>query len=328
MEIQQLRHFIAAVKYGNIGRAAVELGISQSGISRSIRNLETLLGVPLLVRSAHGVEPTRYGDALLPRAHRILNEEQHAVEELSRIGHATSGLLRIGVMTNYTNNLVPNIVFDLLREHPQLDAVMVSDEFGTLVDRLRAGQVDLLFGLLNSAVQFDEFRLSRLYTSQSDVVCPATHPLAAKAQPTIEELSQASWVMPASPGFQQTFESFFQVRGHRPPRQVLISNSAALLAQGLYGLNALTVMTREQSQAEVAAGNLTRLVCETPGGRVVAGILYRANTVVSPAMRQLMTMARLRTAQMRETAAAPAGEDLPRRDTGSTQERVETGQQA
>lgn len=302
MEIQQLRHFIAAVRYGNIGRAAGELGISQSGISRSIRNLETLLGVTLLVRSAHGVEPTSYGAALLPRAQRILNEEQHAVEELSRIGHDKSGLLRIGVMTNYTNNLVPNIVFDLLREHPQLDSVMVCDEFVTLVDRLRTGQIDVLFGLLSSAVQFEEFRLSRLYTSQSDVVCPATHPLAAKAQPTVEDLSEALWVMPSSTGFQQIFRSFFQVRGHQPPRQVLISNSAALLAQGLYGLNALTVMTREQSQAEVATGRLARLACETPGGRVVAGILYRANTVVSPALRQLITMARLRTAQMRGAA--------------------------
>ena len=323
MEIQQLRHFIAAVRYGNIGRAAAELGISQSGISRSIRNLETVLGVALLVRSAHGVEPTSYGSALLPRAERILNEEQHAVEELSRIGHEKSGLLRIGVMTSYTNNLVPNIVFDLLREHPQLDAVLVSDEFGTLVDRLRVGQIDVLFGLLNSAVHFEEFRLRRLYTSQSDVVCPATHPLAAKVRPTIEDLSRASWVMPASVGFQQTFESFFQVRGQRPPRRVLISNSAPLLAQGLYSLNALTVMTREQSMAEVTAGQLVRLDCETPGGRIVAGILYRANTVVSPALRQLINMARLRTAPMRE--ALPPGEDgLELNEASAAQTAAET----
>ena len=59
--------------------------------------------------------------------------------------------------------------------------------------------------------------------------------------------------------------------------------------------------------AEVTAGQLVRLDCETPGGRIVAGILYRANTVVSPALRQLINMARLRTAPMRE--ASPAGED-------------------
>lgn len=300
MEIQQLRHFIAAVKYGNIGKAAIELGISQSGISRSIRNLEGLLGVPLLIRGAHGVEPTGYGDALIPRAQMILNEEQHAIEELRRLGQEKEGLLRIGIMTNFVNNLVPEITFELLQVEPKLDVVITTDVLAPLVERLRTGQLDLLFGLIGFTVGLEEFVVRRLYTSRSDVVCPAGHPLATKQHITIEDLATAVWVMPNSAGFQEAFQAFFHTRGQYRPRQVVLTSSPGILRQALYALNSLTVMTREQSEADVRAGLMVRLPGEAPGGKIMAGILYRPNVVVTPAMRELITLAHRRTAAMRD----------------------------
>ena len=68
MEIQQLRHLIAAVENRNLLKAADKAYISQSGLSRSLKSLEHRLGVPLLVRGPKGVEPTMYGLAVIRRA--------------------------------------------------------------------------------------------------------------------------------------------------------------------------------------------------------------------------------------------------------------------
>jgi LysR family transcriptional regulator, regulator of abg operon len=57
MEVQQLRHLIAAIETGNLLRAADKSCISQSGLSRSIKTLETTLGVPLLIRGPKGSSP-------------------------------------------------------------------------------------------------------------------------------------------------------------------------------------------------------------------------------------------------------------------------------
>ena len=59
MEMQQLRYFLAAVKHGNIGRAAKELNITQPALSRSIKNLETDLGAQLLERGPQGRKANR-----------------------------------------------------------------------------------------------------------------------------------------------------------------------------------------------------------------------------------------------------------------------------
>ena len=85
MEVQQLRHLLAAVRYGNLLKAAEEIHISQSGLSRSIKSLETRLGVPLLIRKSKGVEPTVFGLSVINRAKVIINEVARAVEEIKAI---------------------------------------------------------------------------------------------------------------------------------------------------------------------------------------------------------------------------------------------------
>jgi LysR family transcriptional regulator of abg operon len=91
LEVQQLRHLLAAVNYGSFVKAADACHISQSGISRSITNLEQRLGVPLLVRSGAGVAPTVYGLSVLHRANLILNEVERSVQEVRAIEEGRTG---------------------------------------------------------------------------------------------------------------------------------------------------------------------------------------------------------------------------------------------
>jgi DNA-binding transcriptional LysR family regulator len=64
METRQLLHFLAAVKHGSFHKAAEALNVSQPALTKSIRRLETTLGLTLFERHARGISPTPYGDAL------------------------------------------------------------------------------------------------------------------------------------------------------------------------------------------------------------------------------------------------------------------------
>ena len=90
MEIQQLRHLIAAIENRNLLKAADKAYISQSGLSRSLKSLEHRLGVPLLIRGPKGVEPTIYGLTVIRRAKVILNEVARSIEEVRAIEMAIS----------------------------------------------------------------------------------------------------------------------------------------------------------------------------------------------------------------------------------------------
>lgn len=94
--IRMLRHFIAASQTGNIHRAAKTQSLTQSAITKSIKQLEEGLGVPLFDRSSTGVSLTSYGHALYARAKRVEAECELIEKELSEMASGHAGRLTIG----------------------------------------------------------------------------------------------------------------------------------------------------------------------------------------------------------------------------------------
>ena len=96
LELRQLRYFVAVAEELHFGRAAERLHISQSPLSRAIRELERELGVVLFVRTTRRVELTPAGIALLERARRALVEVDLAIDETRRAAEAGPGVVTIG----------------------------------------------------------------------------------------------------------------------------------------------------------------------------------------------------------------------------------------
>src|SRR5258708_1155111 len=81
MRLRQIRDFLAVVESGSIRAAARKLGVSQPGITKSVRRLEAELHVQLMWRTPHGVVPTPSGRAFLARAQVAQSELRKAEEE-------------------------------------------------------------------------------------------------------------------------------------------------------------------------------------------------------------------------------------------------------
>ena len=96
IELRQLRYFVAVAEELHFGRAAERLHMSQSPLSRAIRELERELGVVLFVRTTRRVELTPAGSLLLERARRALAEIDGAVADVRRLTRSDDGVLRLG----------------------------------------------------------------------------------------------------------------------------------------------------------------------------------------------------------------------------------------
>jgi DNA-binding transcriptional LysR family regulator len=96
VELRKLRYFVAVGEELHFGRAAERLHMSQSPLSRAIRELERELGVVLFVRTTRRVELTPAGSALLVRARRALAEIDLAVDEARGAGESEHGVVGIG----------------------------------------------------------------------------------------------------------------------------------------------------------------------------------------------------------------------------------------
>src|SRR5882757_4191885 len=96
MRLHDLHVFSTVVQRGSMAKAAQQLGVSQPAVSEVIADLEHALGVRLLDRHPQGVEPTRYGDALIKRSTAVFDELKQSVRDIEFLADPTSGEVKLG----------------------------------------------------------------------------------------------------------------------------------------------------------------------------------------------------------------------------------------
>ena len=292
MEIQQLRHLIAAVQYGNLLKAAEECHISQSGLSRSIMSLETRLGVPLLIRRSKGVEPTVFGLSLLRRAHVIISEAAHSVREIRAIEQAQIGEVTLGITPNYAHYIIPTVLAELTAARPAIRVTVITAAYLVLVEKLKMGDIDFAFGFLGAVEQTPDVHVEELIESHSRVIARAGHPLLTHESVGVADLATTRWAMLNGEGFQRNFLNFFYVRGQVIPGQPMKTDSIALLKRVVMAGDLLTILPVEVIRDEISDGTLTTLLCETPAEFARVGFLFRVEGLVTPQMQLLIDLIR------------------------------------
>jgi DNA-binding transcriptional LysR family regulator len=128
MELRQLRHFVAVVDSANLSRAAERVAISQPALTRSIKNLEDLLGVELLERQPRGVVPTEAGLALYHHAQIVLNACLRLTREVRELERGTSGTVYVGVGSLYATHITSRVAENLSESQPRL-ALVINEAF-------------------------------------------------------------------------------------------------------------------------------------------------------------------------------------------------------
>jgi DNA-binding transcriptional LysR family regulator len=126
VEMRELRYFVAVAEELHFGRAAERLHMSQSPLSRAIRELERELGLVLFVRTTRRVELTPAGSALLERARRALAEIDAAVDDARRAAEPDRGIVGVGY-TPFTRLQATRIAGELERERPELQLRLEED---------------------------------------------------------------------------------------------------------------------------------------------------------------------------------------------------------
>lgn len=146
MDCKWLEDFLALCQYGNYSLAAEERHITQPALSRRIKALEEVLGVPLFDRTTTPVTLTRYGERFEPYVRQVLSTLSEAQHELSSMIPATDNTLVIVSLHTLSVNIVPDMINYLRQNEPQLNFTVnasiqgIDNHFSALTDR----QIDLL----------------------------------------------------------------------------------------------------------------------------------------------------------------------------------------
>ena len=178
MNLEQLRGFVEVARLGHFTRASEHLHLAQPSLSRQISTLERELGAELFHRARGHIGLTAAGEALLPRAQRMLAESDAIREEMAELAGLRRGRVRLGAPPTLCISLVAEAISTFHAAHPGVDLHLTESGSRLLVDQLAVGAVDIALITESEGPPPSGFSLTRmpLLTEELVVVSAASEP--------------------------------------------------------------------------------------------------------------------------------------------------------
>lgn len=192
--IRHLWLFLAVAEEEHFGRAAEKLGMSQPPLTEQIKQLEHALKVQLFERSRRGTQLTPIGRAILPAVQqfaRQLQQLETAVDE-AIAGH--SGTLTFGAITLAMLEVLPPLIDEIKRRHPEITIRVREIDSVEAVPLLQAGEIDFAFARLEGRLGANIRSEVLLHTPLAAAV-PKSHRLSGEAQISLMDLADEAFVM-------------------------------------------------------------------------------------------------------------------------------------
>ena len=196
LELYQLRTFVAVAEEAHLTRAAEKLFISQPAVSAHIKALEEELGVALFTRSPRGMQLTREGQALRPRAEAALKSVGDFLIQARTLRENLSGELKIALNTDPDLLRVRRLMDALRAAHPKLQVHLPQSSSNIIIEDVRAGRLDGGFAFVSAPAGENlppELSGLHLATTSLHVVAPAAWAERLNAC-SWSDLAQESWV--------------------------------------------------------------------------------------------------------------------------------------
>jgi DNA-binding transcriptional LysR family regulator len=257
METKQLAAFCAVVERKSFSQAAERLGVTQPAVSLQIRALEERLGQRLLDRSGRRVEPTEAGRRLYRNAQRMLNLEENMLADVAAADEGKlAGTLKIGASTGPGAHLVPILLCEFQRAHPNLRVALSISDTQAVIEQVAARELEL--GVVGALRRHRSLEFEPLARDEVVLAVPPGHQ-AAGGSVTLEELQlETLIVMQEGAGVRQVVEEELRraglpLRGLRPQLELGLQESVKSAVAAGYGV---AFISRTAIEGELAAGTL------------------------------------------------------------------------
>ncbi len=260
-DLPDITAFLAVAREGSFTKAAAMLGVSQSALSQTVRNLEARLGLRLLRRTTRSVSPTEAGERLIQSVGPKLDEVEAELAALSALRDKPSGTVRIAAGEHSAQWLLWPVIARLLPEYPDITIEIVVDN----------GLTDIVAQRLDAGVRLGE-QVAR------DMVAVRIGPdlrMAVVGTPgyfkrhpkpkTPQDLTAHNCInirLPTAGGlYAWEFEKGGRALKVRVEGQ-LVFNSAALVVEAARAGVGLAFVPLERVQAQVESGELVRVLVD------------------------------------------------------------------
>jgi DNA-binding transcriptional LysR family regulator len=299
LELRHLLALLAVQRAGTFGRAAAQLGYTQSAVSQQIASLEALVGHRLVerARGQPGVEFTEAGRLLLAHAGAVIARLEAAHADFAAFDQGHLGVLRVGTYQSVSAHILPTLMREFSRAWPHVEVRLTEVASLDLLPSIERGELDLTFEVM--PIGEGPFEVLELLRDPYMLLVAADSPLVRRKQPpSAAEVARFPLISYREPREAARMDAFVRGRGVEP--RVIFRSDDNGAVQGMVGAGvgvavvpALAVDTRDPNVVAIPLGDAVpaRLLC----------LVWHRDRYRSPAARAFVAAAQRLCEQLRES---------------------------
>lgn len=309
IKFRHLDTFSSIARSGSLKQAAEQLHLSQPAISKTLKELEDIVGTTLMKRDRSGARLTQEGEVFLQFAEQCTAALRHGLRSV-RSGGAATAHLKIGVLPSVASNLLPEAARAFVKGNPDTLLEVHEGPHHDLTSRLRTGKLDLVIGRLGRPETMQGLAFRQLYTEE--VVVVASPKSLAVSIRQFEDLEAYRVIYPPSDSAIRPLVARMLIARGVPLFTNRIETASAAFGRSLLLSDHATVwiISLGVVAQDISEGRLVRLDIDTTPTIGAVGIMSVADEVPTPAMRNFANSLN-RVARQRNSHAATANFGKP-----------------
>lgn len=293
IKLRHLQVFIEVARQKSVFKAAGILNISQPAVTKTIRELEELLGVDVLERDGRGIKLTRVGEIFLKHAGASLSALRQGYDSISQAIRDEAPPIRIGALPTVSSHIMPQAIKLFLAEGSPASIKIVTGENAVLMEQLRVGDLDLMVGRLAAPEKMTGFSFEHLYSEQVIFCVRPNHPLLEGGKNIFAALDKFPILMPTRASIIRSHvDSFLITNGVSALTTQIETVSDSFGRAFLRETDAIWIISRGVVAREIEDGLLAALPLDTSETKGPVGLTMRADA--SPSLPQLLLMQTIR----------------------------------
>lgn len=288
IRLQHVRCLLATAQHGNMRAAAEALSITQPAVTKTIKELEDIVGQPLVQRLRHGVALTPAGELFARHA----REGVQALEQaLGSVARPEGGVLRLGVLPSLAVDWLQALLMAWREREPQGAVHIVTGRNAELLAQLQRGELDAVLGRLAEPDRMLALRFEPLWAEPLVVAMRPGHPMASVPLSGWQRLAHLVILPLAGTAIRQGADGFLAVRGCELARGQIETLSVPLARALVRDADAMWFTPESTVRADVAEGLLQAVTL--PGVATEAVGLFLKASATGPVDGRLESLSAL-----------------------------------
>ena len=292
----RLKHFSLMRALGetqNLHMAAEVMNMTQPSATKLLKDVESLLGLPLFLRHSRGLSPTPLGEEVINYARHLLGQMGNFTADLESKRHGGHGFLSVGSIMGAVPDLVAPAVNQMKLRYPRLTIRVLGDTSDQIMQLMEAHQLELAVCRFSATAQYGNFSFETLGNEEMLFVVAKGHRLADAPPSSIAELIGEAWVMqPLSSPSRVLLEREFADQNLPRPANLIECSSVFAALQVVQCTNAVSLLSEPVVRDALLAGRVSALPLSHRATLPQYGLLTRRGSTLSSSAQEFAEVLR------------------------------------